>query len=72
MASTVSNGSMQDLGREITLDELGAVSGGFRLGPIAIEDGIVAIGIPGLAGIFVGGGRIGGWLGGTAVGICGK
>jgi hypothetical protein len=70
--TAVSNGSMQDLGRELTLDELEAVSGGFRVGPIAVEDGIVAIGIPGVAGIFVGGGCIGGWLGDTAVGICGK
>ena len=54
------------------MDELDAVSGGFGVGPIAIEDGIVAIGIPRVAGIFVGGGCIGGWLGDTAVGICGK
>jgi hypothetical protein len=29
--TAVSNGSMQDLGRELTLDELEAVSGGFRV-----------------------------------------
>jgi hypothetical protein len=41
------------------------VAGGF---PIAYEDGILAIGIPGVAGIFIGAGCIGD----TGVADCGK
>jgi hypothetical protein len=59
--------SAQDLNRELSLDQLDAVSGG---APIKFEDGILAIGIPGVVGIFFGDGCVGGWLGTTAIAIC--
>ena len=65
---TTSVGSpTQDCNCELSLDQLDAVSGGF---PIKYEDGILAIGIPGVVGIFIGQGCIGGWVGGTGVAVC--
>ena len=57
----------QDLNRELPLDQLDTVAGGF---PISYQDGILAIGIKGVIGVFVGDGCIGGWVGTTAVAIC--
>ena len=59
--------STQDLNPELSLDQLDGVSGGF---PIKYQDGILAIGVPGVVGIFFGQGCIGGWLGGTGVAVC--
>ncbi len=57
----------QDLNRELPLDQLDAVAGGF---PISYQDGILAIGVKGVLGVFFGDGCIGGWVGTTAVAIC--
>jgi hypothetical protein len=65
----LSSSTTRNLNRELPLDELDGVAGGF---PIAYEDGILAIGIPGVAGIFIGAGCIGGWLGDTGIAVCGK
>lgn len=64
----LSNSTTRNLDRELPLDELDGVAGGF---PISYEDGILAIGIRGVAGIFIGAGCIGGWIGGTGVAVCG-
>ena len=60
-------GSTQDVDRELSLDQLDAVSGGF---PVKFQDGILAIGMPGVFGIFIGAGCVGGWVGGTAIAVC--
>ena len=61
-----------EINGELSLDQLDAVAGGLTIGPITYEDGILAIGIKGVGGIFVGAGCIGGWLGGTAIAYCPK
>jgi hypothetical protein len=57
----------QGLNRELPLDQLDAVAGGF---PISYQDGILAIGIKGVIGVFIGDGCIGGWIGTTGVAVC--
>ena len=57
----------QDLNRELPLDQLDAVAGGF---PIRYEDGILAIGVKGILGVFIGDGCIGGWIGTVGIAIC--
>jgi len=64
--------STHDLKGGLSLDQLDAAAGGLTVGPIIYEDGILAIGIKGVVGIFVGAGCIGGWLGGTGVAYCPK
>ncbi|MBR1215207.1 hypothetical protein [Bradyrhizobium sp. JYMT SZCCT0180] len=61
-----------EINGELSLDQLDAAAGGLTIGPITYEDGILAIGIKGVGGIFVGAGCIGGWLGGTAIAYCPK
>ena len=61
-----------DIKGELSLDQLDAAAGGLTVGPITYQDGILAIGIKGVGGIFVGAGCIGGWLGGTAIAYCPK
>lgn len=61
--NTIRNGD-----RELALDDLDSVAGGRW--PVQYQDGILAIGIPGVAGVFVGGGCIGGWIGKTGVAFC--
>jgi hypothetical protein len=56
--------------RELRAEELDLVSAGLTVGPITIEDGFVAIGIPGVIGVVFGNGCIGGWLGGTGIAYC--
>ena len=55
---------------ELSLDQLDAAAGG--KGPVTYQDGILAIGYPGVAGVFFGDGCIGGWLGTTAIAYCPK
>jgi hypothetical protein len=55
---------------ELALDDLDSVAGGQKGGPVQYEDGILAIGIPGVVGIFIGGGCVGGWLGKVGVAFC--
>lgn len=57
----------QDLNRDLPLDQLDAVAAGF---PISYQDGILAIGIKGVIGVFIGDGCIGGWIGTIGVAIC--
>lgn len=66
--STNATHARQGADRELALDDLDTVAGG--RGPVQYQDGILAIGIPGVVGVFIGGGCIGGWLGTTAVAIC--
>ena len=61
-----------EINGELSLDQLDAAAGGLTIGPITYEDGILAIGIKGVGGIFVGAGCIGGWLGSTAIAYCPK
>jgi hypothetical protein len=61
-----------EINGELSLDQLDTAAGGLTIGPITYEDGILAIGIKGVGGIFVGAGCIGGWLGGTAIAYCPK
>ena len=61
-----------EINGELSLDQLDGAAGGLTIGPITYEDGILAIGIKGVGGIFVGAGCIGGWLGGTAIAYCPK
>ena len=61
-----------EINGELSLDQLDAAAGGLTIGPFTYEDGILAIGIKGVGGIFVGAGCIGGWLGGTAIAYCPK
>jgi hypothetical protein len=56
--------------RELGADELDLVAAGLTIGPVTIEDGFVAIGIPGVIGVVFGNGCIGGWLGGTGIAYC--
>lgn len=62
----------REINGELSLDQLDATAGGLTIGPITYEDGILAIGIKGVGGIFVGAGCIGGWLGSTAIAYCPK
>ena len=61
-----------DINSELSLDQLDAAAGGVKGGPVAYQDGILAIGYPGIVGVFIGAGCIGGWLGGTGIAYCPK
>jgi hypothetical protein len=69
-ATNFGGGATAEPLRELRAEELDLVSAGLRVGPITVEDGFVAIGIPGVIGVVFGNGCIGGWLGGTGVAYC--
>ena len=61
-----------DINGDLSLDQLDSASGGVKGGPVVYQDGILAIGYPGVVGVFIGAGCIGGWLGGTGIAYCPK